>query len=453
MQIIIIIIIIALILVSAEIMQEQEKIWQKTLANESATSQPVQLHSPEVNPQLMHDLQVIVSRLASKADRLIQNFTTNMAENWMQIRCKFDGGKYVNRSQSGSFEHRCSGAALQKNLGKTWGPTMWETMVGGTANEVYINAAETSAKRAVKDLERKSTKKSKENRRRNKYSKVDNSIAARKAYSRHDNITEPDDITDDISPENLDELKQSFYMTQVFVVTNEDIEECTREQGNCDLWKEERMKRVTASHVGGILKMRKATKRSGKVKEILYSTFTGSKATRYGTLMEDVARQEYVNKQHENGHPGLKTRESGLVISMDNPWLAASPDGKVEDPNSPNPQGLMEIKNPYSARMLTIREACENKSFFLEKVNQDMYSLKRKHNYFFQIQCQMYCCNVDWCDFIVRTEKDIHIERITRMKSWWEEQIPMLRKFYFDALLPELASPRQGMGGIREPTA
>ena len=77
-------------------------------------------------------------------------------------------------------------------------------------------------------------------------------------------------------------LKESFYTTQV-AVTKEaavNIERCTREQSGSELWKEERKKRVTASHVGAISKMRKTTKRSVKVKELLYSTFTGSKATR-----------------------------------------------------------------------------------------------------------------------------------------------------------------------------
>ena len=30
-------------------------------------------------------------------------------------------------------------------------------------------------------------------------------------------------------------------------------------------------------------------------------------------------------------------------------------------------------------------------------------------------------------------------------------QLPKLKALYFDALLPELASPRQGRGGIWEP--
>ena len=84
------------------------------------TAANVQDQAPsEINIELMHDLQVLVYRLASKANRLINNFTTNIAENWINVRCKFDGGKYINCSQSCSFEHRCYGADLQHNLGRT----------------------------------------------------------------------------------------------------------------------------------------------------------------------------------------------------------------------------------------------------------------------------------------------------------------------------------------------
>ena len=38
----------------------------------------------------------------------------------MHVRAKFDGGKVVNRSQSGSWEHHCMGAGLQHNMGKEW---------------------------------------------------------------------------------------------------------------------------------------------------------------------------------------------------------------------------------------------------------------------------------------------------------------------------------------------
>ena len=336
------------------------------------------------DPHLMHDIQTIVSRLVAKADKLIQNSTTNIAENWMQIRCKFDGGKYVNRSQSGSFQHRSSGAGLQQNLGKTWGVTMYEKMTGCPANPVFINAAESSAKRVASDRKRKSSASFKERRRQSKYSKKDDSTAARRAYSRHDGGIGPDEVVDDITPEALEEEKGKFYREDVEVTDEEArrIEEKTRAQASSDLWKKERVKRVTASHVGGISKMRKTTKRSGKVRELLYTVFTGSKATRFGTLNEEVARKEYVTKQRENGHAGLQTTACGLVIHPDTPWLAASPDGRVEDPSVAEPLGLIEIKNPYSVRFSTIKEACSSKTFCLqrkEEAGREMFTLKHKH--------------------------------------------------------------------------
>ena len=55
----------------------------------------------------------------------------------------------------------------------------------------------------------------------------------------------------------------------------------------------------------------------------------------------------------------------------------------------------------------------------------------------------------EWCDFVLKTDKDIHIECIYRDKNWWGLQV---EKFCFDALLLELACPRHRKGGIREPS-
>ncbi len=110
--------------------------------------------------------------------------------------------------------------------------------------------------------------------------------------------------------------------------------------------------------------------------------------------------------------------KSGLVISVSNPWLAASPDGVVSDP-SETTQGLVEVKTPFSMKENTLEEACKTSSFCLERKN-DEYQLKT-------------------------------IQRIHRDKKWWGLQMTKLRNFYFEALLPELASPRFKCGGIREP--
>ena len=73
--------------------------------------------------------------------------------------------------------------------------------------------------------------------------------------------------------------------------------------------------------------MRKTTKRSKTVRDLLYSTFRGNEGTRYGMEMERLAQQkEYTTHQQQSGHSGLVVEKYGL---FGNPWLATSPDGMV----------------------------------------------------------------------------------------------------------------------------
>ena len=56
------------------------------------------------------------------------------------------------------------------------------------------------------------------------------------------------------------------------------------------------------------------------------------------------------------------TINCGLVISAIYPWLAATPDGWIEDPQATPSQGLVEFKNPHSCRNLMIDEAITAKN-------------------------------------------------------------------------------------------
>ncbi|CAC5412862.1 unnamed protein product [Mytilus coruscus] len=61
-----------------------------------------------------------------KADRLLGNNTTNLAESLMHIRCKFDGGKLYNLCNRGSWHGRCFGGGLRMNFGPEWSPKVWQ---------------------------------------------------------------------------------------------------------------------------------------------------------------------------------------------------------------------------------------------------------------------------------------------------------------------------------------
>lgn len=108
------------------------------------------------------------------------------------MRSKFDGEKVINRSQSGSWEHRCMGAGLQQNMDREWGTHAWKAMTTSSPNKVFTNATEHSTKKLNKDRKRKATEKFKEQRRRSKYTRIDDTPAARRAYSRHDGGITPD---------------------------------------------------------------------------------------------------------------------------------------------------------------------------------------------------------------------------------------------------------------------
>ena len=79
---------------------------------------------------MLADVMVLLNRLADKAIALLGNFTTNLAESWMAIRAKFDGGKINNRCQRGSWHARCFGAGLRRNVGIQWSPLVWRKLTG-----------------------------------------------------------------------------------------------------------------------------------------------------------------------------------------------------------------------------------------------------------------------------------------------------------------------------------
>jgi len=295
-------------------MEHQHALWEDTVS----TDADIILHNePQpVDPKMMHDIQIILSRLVAKAPQLIGNFTTNLAEAWMHVRSKFDGGKVINRSQSGSWEFRCYGAGLQHNLGKEWGPKLWGELTAREPNPVFASVSESLHKKMNKEKERKKSPEVKAKRRQSKYSEVDNTLAARQAYARHGDSISPEEVTADISPEYLTELKSSFYDTNVKVSKERanEIEMKTRGQSDNDQWMKERSVRITASVVGGIAKMRKTTKHSKKVEIILYHKFRGNEATRYGNRMERFAREKYLLYHKNNGNSGLEVRSAGLVI-------------------------------------------------------------------------------------------------------------------------------------------
>ena len=96
------------------------------------------------------------------------------------------------------------------------------------------------------------------------------------------------------------------------------------------------------------------------VQQLLTSKVHGNVATAWGNFQEEDSNREYLRIKS----PNISTSRCGLVVSVTNPWLGVSPDRMVHDPTSNPPDGLVEFKNPYSARNMTLDEAvCKLKKF------------------------------------------------------------------------------------------
>lgn len=134
----------------ADAVEYQQSLWEDTIGPAEEIACPDGEQPINLDPKMMHEIQVSLSRLVAKAPQLIGNFTTNLAEAWMHVRSKFDGGKVINRSQAGSWEFRCLGAGLQHNLGKTWGPKLWSELTMSAPNPIFSSVMESSLRRPTK---------------------------------------------------------------------------------------------------------------------------------------------------------------------------------------------------------------------------------------------------------------------------------------------------------------
>ena len=64
--------------------------------------------------------------------------------------------------------------------------------------------------------------------------------------------------------------------------------------------------------------------------------------------------------------------------------------------------------------------------------------LDRSHAYFYQVQAQLHIVDVDYCDFVVWSKKDLFVERIVRDVDLWDNIIPRVETFFRLCVLPEV---------------
>ena len=151
--------------------------------------------------------------------------------------------------------------------------------------------------------------------------------------------------------------------------------------------------------------------------------------------MADIPQDVWVSSRvNPQWRPAIELAQNRSCSS------AASPDGIVLSDGKMI--GTIEIKCPYTCRDMSVRNGCKNvKSFFCELVD-DRIRLKINHQYYYQVQGAMAVAGVEWCDFIVWTNVDMHKERISFNLSFWNSCYSKLQTIYSSYILPEIIYPR-----------
>lgn len=102
----------------------------------------------------------------------------------------------------------------------------------------------------------------------------------------------------------------------------------------------------------------------------------------WGRSNEPLALEQY--KQTKLASNTIVT-QSGLWVSLDHPFLGASPDAAVYDPSEPHAYGFTEVKCPYKHRDSTPKDVCADPSFCCEltkrQCGREQLKLKKKHVY------------------------------------------------------------------------
>jgi hypothetical protein len=99
---------------------------------------------------------------------------------------------------------------------------------------------------------------------------------------------------------------------------------------------------------------------------------------------------------------------------------------------------VLEIKCPHCTQDSLLDQA-DSKSFCLEKApGTEHMSLKRTHQYYYQVQAQIHLTASRYCDFVVWTKEATHLERIFPDSEFWYTNLARVKSFVTKAVLPEM---------------
>lgn len=391
------------------------------VVNSGSSSAPAKLDIPtNVRVALIKAADIVCNKSRSL---VVYDATSNLAENLMSQIAKTLGGKRVNHYQRRGYQNRCAAAALAFQKGPKMHLDVYKQKYQRSPTKIlkkYVNAS-----------------------RRVQMTRDKNPAKRAGRYVRRSLVGTDKNYGPCCQTPDLDALDPKLYEQKTAAIldslgkTAAERSQIRRE--TCDdreRWFEERRKRITATSFHEVANMRNSTSCTSTVNRLIYdfNRDIDTPALQFGRIHEELALQQY--EKHINAKV---TRPVGLIVHPDHPFLAATPDGIVND------DLIVEVKCPKRGETQTLKELASKtpdgkaSNFFLD----EHLRLKRSHPYYSQVQCQLACTRAKFCDFFVWTPKEVACERISADETFFLQKLDKVSAFYLECMVPELVDPRK----------
>ncbi|CAG2228707.1 unnamed protein product [Mytilus edulis] len=231
-------------------------------------------------------------------------------------------------------------------------------------------------------------------------------------------------------------------------ITDETVDYVVRKtckQSSSKIWFDHRIGRITASVANECSKkVNEKDEVSEKNNSVVAKIFNYKSAPAYvkslkwGRERELPAIKEY-EKNAKGKHKDFNVQSTGLHICKENPWLAATPDSLIICDCCG--LGCLEIKNSEKYKNDTIQQMATSDQSYLNYSDNKQISLDKKHQYYTQVQIQMYATNTKYADFVVKTvaaDDNIFIQRIAYDEIFTMNVIHKCKVFFTKVIVQEL---------------
>lgn len=197
------------------------------------------------------------------------------------------------------------------------------------------------------------------------------------------------------------------------------LERQTVTQNKSKVWKEERCKRLCSSNFGRICKSTVRADKKKLARNLMITIKLRTAPIVHGQKYEGLAISNFMRET------GCKVEKWGMFVSKETPFLAASPEGIITNDNGQSL--LVEVKYPYTAKDKNISHKTVP---YLDEKPDGSLDLNKNHNYYYQIQGQLYCTNKNKCKLIVFTLCDTKYISVERDDTFIKEMLVKLREFF-----------------------